>query len=48
MKKNAKDNIFFYIFVEISGKDADSIGISEMESLKISMPFHCSEGAADV
>jgi len=35
-------------FLEISRKDADSIGISEGEMFKISMPFHYSEGAADV
>jgi len=35
-------------FLEISRKDADSIGISEGEILRISMPFHYSEEAADM
>lgn len=35
-------------FVEISGKDNDSIGTSEREIFMISMSFHCSEGAVDM
>jgi hypothetical protein len=41
-------NLYFDSFMEISRKDADNIGISEGEILKISRPFHYSEGAADI
>lgn len=36
------------IFAEITGKDDDSIGISGRDIFMISMPFHYSEGAADL
>jgi hypothetical protein len=43
-----QNNLCIDRFVEISGKDTDSIGISEGDILKISRPFHYSEGAADI
>jgi hypothetical protein len=43
-----QNKLCFDSFVEISGKDIDSIGISEGEILKISRPFHYSGGAADI
>jgi len=42
------DKMYFDSFVEISRKEADSIGISEGEILKISRPFHYSEGAVNI
>ena len=40
-----QDKMHFDSFVEISRKEADSIGISEGELLKIPGPFHYSESA---
>jgi len=43
-----QNNLCFNSFVKISGKDTDSIGISEGEISRISMPFHYSGGAVDI